>query len=69
MLRKLGLHQSEPAQSCSEKVVQLCEMLHRWRRSLDAQMPTRNPNYKPAKAEKQQAQQDDQSLLLRMARD
>ena len=52
-----------------ETAARLRNLLHRWRRSLDAQMPTRNPNYKPAEAKPQQAELTDPSLLLRMAQD
>lgn len=33
-----------------ERARQLTEMLHAWRKSVDAQMPTPNPNYDPAKS-------------------
>ena len=37
------------AKNKAEKVAELREMLHTWRKSVDAKMPTTNPNYDPTK--------------------
>lgn len=39
------------AEKMPEKVDELRDRLHAWRTEVDAQMPTRNPNYDPAKPE------------------
>ena len=57
------------AQEKPEKAAELRELLHDWRKSVDAQMPTRNPNYQPGKAKKKHDQLSGQMLLLRAAED
>ena len=44
-------------------------MLHGWRKAVDAQMPTPNPQYDPAKTLKPEEQRAELALLLRMAED
>jgi arylsulfatase A-like enzyme len=51
------------------KAAELRDMLHRWRQSVAAQMPTPNPRYDPKKASRAAADQADPALWLRMADD
>jgi arylsulfatase A-like enzyme len=43
--------QKNLAETMPDKVNELRERLHAWRTEVDAQMPTRNPNYDPSKPE------------------
>ena len=55
-----------------EKTGELRALLHRWRLSVDAQMPPPNPNYRPAKPSEpgqQKKQRAEKALLLRSAQD
>ena len=56
------------AQAKPAKAAALCERLHNWRKSVAAQMPTPNPDYRPGKAKKN-PQRNDQALWLRAAED
>ncbi|MGA2866619.1 MAG: sulfatase [Verrucomicrobiota bacterium] len=51
------------------KAAELRELLHRWRQSVDAQMPSPNANYKPAVPERKEKRSAGQALLQRMAQD
>jgi arylsulfatase A-like enzyme len=51
------------------RVAQLLTMLHNWRESVNAQMPTPNPKYKPAKAIPRKEKPTDLALFLRSGED
>jgi arylsulfatase A len=51
------------------KVAELRKLLHDWRRSVGAQMPTRNPNYRPEKTEQRRKRDNQQALLMRAGED
>jgi arylsulfatase A-like enzyme len=52
-----------------EKAAELRGRLHRWRDSVDAQMPTPNPNYRPSSPKAGKQRQVEQALLWRAAED
>ena len=47
-----------------KKAAQLREMLHAWRKSVSAQMPTPNPNYDPTRPQKKQKRRSDLAPLI-----
>jgi arylsulfatase A len=51
------------------KAAELRQMLHDWRKAVDAQMPTANPNFRPAAPVVQNDGLSGQSLSLRAAED
>ena len=51
------------------KVAQLRDMLHAWRKSVNAQMPTPNPNYDPTRPPKKQKQRAEHVPLIHWAMD
>lgn len=51
------------------KAAELRAMLHRWRQSVDAQMPSPNPNYNPAAPRQKEKREAGQTLLWRIAQD
>lgn len=64
---------SDQVQAQPAKAAELRKMLHAWRASVGAQMPTPNPEHRPAvsskKKNKRQKRLEDQALLLRSAED
>jgi arylsulfatase A-like enzyme len=59
------------AQERPQQAAELRDMLHRWRKSVGAQMPTPNPAYDPARppSRQQPKRLSGQTLLLRSAED
>lgn len=51
------------------KAAELSAMLHHWRQSVDAQMPSPNPPYKPAVPKREEKRQASQTLVWRIAQD